>query len=187
MSVPALKLVDPSTGELIDPKRCVRCERMEAEAQEMDRKFKGSLLEIRKLRSDKQAELWGHPDRPKVQLLHTAHAAATKASPHTTRTKALDPNELETALRCLKRLGLRRCLAAVVGITWDPSFSKPRRNGTRECFNTFELCFRSTAKAISFAERAPLGWSPNAERLADLAGLSVTQVEDWLVDARRPA
>lgn len=181
---PDLKLVDPATGELVDPISCPRCARMEAEVEEITRKLKGALLEARTAREEKRARLWGNPDRPKVELLHALHAAATAANPDTPSRRAnLSTDELESALSCIRSRGFRRCVAAVVGIAWDPYFGPPGRNGKRPCHNTFDLCFRNAPKVDGFAERAPVGYEPDPERIAAIGGLPVEEIREWLGEA----
>lgn len=149
--------------------------------RKLNDELKGKRLTIARLEADREADALAAPERPQVEALHALHAAATKANPKTpSRTKRLDTTEREQAAYCVKKLKFPLCLAAIVGIAYDPSFGPPRRNGTRECFNTFELALRNTAKASSFAERVPQRWEPNPERIAEITGLDVETVEGWL-------
>ena len=184
-----LSVIDTATGEVREYGGCPQCDRMQAEGEEMDRKFKGLLLENRQLKADKHAELWGAPERPAVELLHAVHAAATKAAAasdkergvelrRATRRKALDSKELEQGMATYKALGLLKCLEAICGIVHDPGFGPPRKNGSRECFNHFELALRTTGHAERMAERIPTGWKPDLERVAEIGGVSVEWVRE---------
>jgi hypothetical protein len=55
-----------------------------------------------------------------------------------------------------KSVGLIGVLQAIAGAAFDPG-SRPRKNGTTEVYDDFELINRSKKHARSFRERAP-GW-----------------------------
>lgn len=169
-AVPHLKLVDPETGELVDPGRCTHCERMEAEVEEITRKFKGALLEVRRLKADREGELLASPERPAVDLLHELWKLACH------RRRDLDLADRERMNRAVRQLGFRRCCEAVAGASYDPNHSAPRKNGKRERFDDLELIFRETAKVHQFADRAPNGWQPNPAKIAAIGGVS----EEWV-------
>lgn len=166
-------------------------ERLLVNEEGLNNDLKGKRLRIAELAAEREEKALASPERPKVEALHALHAQATRAAHdadkaaatlnvRSARRKALDATERENAAVCVRKLGFRGCVKAVVGITFDPSWSNPRRNGTRECFNTFELCFRNTAKATSCAERAPLNWEPDVERIAAITGVEPAKIEEWL-------
>lgn len=176
-AAPTLRLVDPTTGELVDPGRCPHCEQAIAEAEEITRKFKGALLEIRKLKSDREGELLASPERPMVDAL----AALWRVGCH--RRRDLHLADRERMSRAVRQLGFRRCVEAIAGAAYDPNYSPPRRNGKRERFDDLELIFRETAKTHQFAERVPDGYAPQPERIAEIVGEAPETIRKWLGEA----
>lgn len=168
-------------GELVDYEGCPECDRTNRENEELTRKLKGALLEARSAREERYARLWGHENRPVIELLHKLHQVATDANPETpSRKKGIDSKELEQALATFKILGFRSCVLAVVGNAWDPNFGRPGKNGRKPCHNTFELALRDSTKATQFAERAPNGYEPDAEKIAAVGGVPVEWVRELL-------
>jgi len=186
VSAPALRVVT-SDGEVVPYEGCPNCEVTERENEELTRKLKGALLEARSAREERYARLWGHENRPVIELLHRLHHAATEANAKTpTRKKHLDSKELEQSLATFKVLGFRQCVLAIVGISYDPSWGRPGRNGKKPCHNTLELALRDSTKAQQFADRAPLGYEPDAERIAKVGAVPVEWVRELLGEKPPP-
>lgn len=173
-TAPHLHLVDPETGEIVDLTRCPHCEQAEALTEEITRKYKGALLQIRKLTADREGELLASPERPQVDALHALWKAACN------RRRDLHMADRERMNRAVRSLGFRRCCEAIAGAAYDPNFSPPRRNGKRERFDDAELIFRETAKVHQFAERVPNGWQPNPDRIAEITGERPETIRKWL-------
>lgn len=174
MSAPALKLIDTATGEVTEYGGCPSCEQAQAEVEEITRKWKGLLLENRKLKADKLAEILGAPERPITDLIH----AVWKVACH--RRRDLDLKDYERMNAMVRKLGLRTCLKAVAGASYDPTYAPPRRNGTRKRHDDLELIFREAAKVLDFADRVPEGWEPNVEKVAEIGGVSAEWVAEKL-------
>lgn len=155
-------------GRLIEEHRQLRLLLQRAE----DR-LKGADLEIARLRADEDEKAESNPYRGQADVLVACWKAACK--------RRRDPSAEEILKACarLKKRGLAQCLRAIAGAAYDPT-RRERRNGTVERFDDFELLYRSDAKMASFADRAPIGWEPNAAKVAAVAGLDVEQVERWL-------
>ncbi len=137
-----------------------------------DRDLKGKRLRIAELEADREAKALDDPLRAEVELIHAAWKVACR------RRRPLHFADRERISRAVKKLGLRRCLAAVAGAAYDPNRSKPRRNGHRETYNDLELVFREYANVARFAARVPDGWSPDPERLAAI----VEPDADWIAE-----
>ncbi len=177
MSEPALRLVDPETGELHEApvnqsKALALVAKLEVSVRMLERDLAGKRLRIAELESDREAAALDDPARPVVDLLH----AVWKVACH--RRRPLHFADRERIGRAVGKLGLRTCLAAVAGAAYDPNHSKPRRNGHRERFDDIELIFREYANVRRFAERVPKGWEPDLEKVAAIGGVSVEWVRE---------
>ena len=173
----ALKVIDTATGEVREYSGCPDCDRMRAESEEMDRKFKGLLLENRKLKSDKLAEILGAPERPVTDLLH----AVWKVACH--KRRDLDLKDYERMNALVRKHGLYKCLEAIAGAAFDPA-KTPRKNGSWKKHDDLELVFRESSKLLDFADRIPKGWTPNVERVAEIGGVSVEWVKQQLEEGK---
>ena len=58
---------------------------------------------------------------------------------------------------------------AIEGIAYDP-YETPRRNGTRQKHDGWDLLLKSADKLEEFANRAPLNWKDNLMEHAEEAG-----------------
>lgn len=166
-------------------------EELELANRKQEQELNGKRVQIAKLEMSEEERLFDAPEAQVVELLHALHAHATRVAheadkkagaedPRPQRKKRLDATERKQAGVCVKKLGFRICLAAVFGITYDPGWSPPRRNGSKECFNYFELALRNTQKAVSYAERVPNGWEPAPDKIAEVGKVEVEWVEALL-------
>lgn len=171
MGVATLRVIDTETGEITEHSGCPHCQQAQAETEELTKKFKGALLEIRKLKADRLAEILGAPERPQVELLHAVWKVACK------KRRDLDFKDYERMNAMVKKHGLGKCLAAIAGASYDCA-KTPRKNGTWKKHDDLELIFRESAKVLDFAERVPQGWTPNVEKVAHIGGVS----EQWVAD-----
>ncbi len=180
MTRPDLRLVDPDTGELAPDapsysEALAALGKLETAIRMLERDLAGKRLRIAELEADREAKALDDPLRAEVELIHAAWKVACR------RRRPLHVADRERISRAVKKLGLRRCLAAVAGAAYDPNRSKPRRNGHRETYNDLELVFREYANVARFAARVPDGWDPDPERLAAIGEPSA----DWIAERLR--
>lgn len=136
-------------------------------------RLKGADLEVARLKADEDEKALHDPHRGQADVLVACWKAACK--------KRRDPSAEEILKACarLKKRGLTECLRGIAGAAFDPT-KRERRNGTVEKFNDFELIFRSDSKLQGFIDRAPIGWKPDPEKVAEICGLDVEQVRKWI-------
>lgn len=179
MTRPALKLVDPDTGELAADapsysEALATLAKLGTQIRMLERDIAGKRLRIAELESDREARAMEDPLRAEVELIHVVWKVACK------RRRPLHFADRERISRSVKKLGLAKCLAAVAGAAYDPNRSKPRRNGRCEVYNDLELIFREYANVNRFAGRVPAGWQPDVAKVAAIAGVSAEWVEERL-------
>lgn len=180
-------LIDRETGEpapgapetysaaltlLEDVGRIVRT--LEDQNRMLERDLAGKRLRILDLERDREAAALDDPLLPEVEFLHRVWKRACG------RRRALHYADRERISRSIRELGLDTCLAAICGAAYDPTYSKPQRNGKRKRFDDLELIFREYAKVRDFADRVPDGWSPDLERLAELGEVEPAWLEHRL-------
>lgn len=136
-------------------------------------RLKGADLELAALKADLDDKARLNPHRGQADILVACWKAACK------RRRDPSADELLKACARLKKRGLTDCLKGIAGAAFDPT-RRERRNGTVERFDDFELIFRSDSKLQGFIDRAPVGWTPDPEKVAAIAGLDPEQVRKWI-------
>lgn len=137
------------------------------------RRLAGADLRIAQLEADRERAAMEDPLRPEVELLHKLWKRATG------RRRGLDANDREQISRALQGASLLTCLKAIAGAAYDPH-KRQLRNGKTESYNDLELIFRNAGKVADFARRAPKGWTPDPERIAEIGGVPVEYVQGLL-------
>ena len=146
---------------------------------ELQRKYDGALLQIGRLRAELEEWQGEHHLLAEVNCLVACWHAATG------RTRKPDHNDVQNIARILyKTGGFRRILTGIAGAAYDPN-SRVRRNGTKQVYNDLELITRNAGKLDDFAQRAPAGWEPGAERVAQISGQPVEWVAERLAKSWR--
>ena len=188
-----LRLVDPDTGVIGEdapsyPEALTALDEAALTIRGLEHDLRGKRLQIANLKADRERDAFDLPERRETEALHKLHAAATKANPKTpTRNGTLTFDIREKAAHCLRELGFRECVAAVLGIAYDPGWSQPGRNGKRECYNRLELSVRNTSNAERYAAKVPEGWTPPVERIAETTGEDIEWVRERLEAPPRAA
>ena len=111
---------------------------------------------------------------PEIECIAACHKAATG------KRRKLDAADFQRLARVLyKPNGFRTALTAVAGGGYDP-WTSTRKNGTTKAHNDLRKVFEDAAMVADFAARAPQGWEPNPDKVADLSGQPVEWVEERL-------
>lgn len=148
MGKPALRLIDTETGEISEG-TCPHCEEREAATVQLERDLRKAKAAVTRMQRDQEAEARDHKLWDEAQALHDWWAIACDHPG-----VKFDAEAFRQVLPRLKEVGPIGVLQAVAGVAFDPN-SAPRKNGTTELFNDWELLNRSGAKAKRFRERAP--------------------------------
>jgi hypothetical protein len=141
--------------------------------EKAEKRLAGADLEVARLHADRARDAETHPLRPQVNLVHACWCKATgKRRPlHFTDVEniaaAIDKFDLATALRC------------VIGLAYDP-YKTRQRNGREKPHNDLDTGFKSFGRVADYAGRAPVGWEPDPEKVAAIAGVEVETVNKWL-------
>lgn len=142
-----LLVVNPATGESIPFLEYTQDLRDQIEGLETD--VRSWRTRHANLKRDKQAEATRHALWPRV--LELFEVWKVKCNHPKTN---FDADYFECGRIMYERHGEDVCKLAIEGAAYAPS-TKPRRNGTVERFDDFELIFRSETKLASFVNRAP--------------------------------
>ena len=142
-----LRLVDPVSGEILE-EGCPACAANERIIQEYERKHRGLLSQLGKLRADRAREARAHELFPIAHRLYDHWKAACDhpRSPFT-------PDRFFEAVDAIENYGEAFCRRAIDGAAFDP-YTTERRNGTTKAHNGWPLIF-DTKKVEDFAARAP--------------------------------
>lgn len=147
-----LRLVDTSTGELHSPdERIAELEDQLAGAHKDIRAWRTRYanLERDKARDARASELW-----PTAIRLFDVWKQRTG---HTRSQWTLDRFFLVEPM--LATYGPEMCERAIAGIAHDP-YTKRRRNGTIQRFDSWKTCFSAADTFEEMANRAPRDWTP---------------------------
>lgn len=150
MASPArhLQVVDTSTGDVLP--ECPDCKLHEQTYKELERKYKGLLSQLGRMRADKRAEAQRHAAWPEIAglFLLWRDECNHPRSPFT-------PERFWQGLPRLEDFGRDFLALAIWGAATDPFLGEPRKNGTRPRYDDWELIMRSPEKTEDFARRAP--------------------------------
>jgi hypothetical protein len=174
---PHLRVVDDA-GELHDvPAEKSEALRLVAElerqVQLLENDLQGKRLAIDRLKADREQQALASPETPKVELVHVVWRKAFG------KRRPLHYADRENIAGAVKKLGLALCLRALAGAHFDP-YTRRLRNGKLKRFDDLNTVFKNYGAVAEHAERAPEGWAPDPERVAELAGVEVERVRDWL-------
>lgn len=148
VSQPALHLINTETGE-ISQGACPHCEEREAAVVQLEKDLRVEKAKVTRLQRQQEDKARGHKLWDEAQMLHDWWAIACDHPG-----VQFGADEFKQVLPRLKELGPVGVLQAIAGAAYDPN-ERPRKNGTTEFFNDWELVMRSSAKCRRFAERAP--------------------------------
>jgi hypothetical protein len=146
---PALKLVNPETGEIHDPGECRECRHKDDVIAGLERDIRGWAARYAELRRDLVQEAKQHPMYDDVKAIF---AYWKRACRHPRSQFSADRFWLIQPF--FERHGEAMCRKAIDGAAFDP-MTKRRKNGSIERFDSVELIFRDEGKFESFANRAP--------------------------------
>ncbi len=148
----SLRVVDEATGELHDS--CPGCVKLEHEITVLQKKMRGVAGELGEALADRRAkaeasEYWGLAAR---LFLYWKRACRHERAEWSWQ-------RFELCLPYIQdgTYGLEMCLRAIAGARFDP-FTRRRKNGSVERYDSWELIFRDHGKFESFCNRAPRGW-----------------------------
>lgn len=168
----ALRLVDPTTGEIQECPTCVNWERT---YNELQRKYRGALSQIGALRAELAPEE-GHELFPVAKSLHDYwkalcrhpfHKPAVHCAPCARTKFTVDRfNEIRPRLQEHGEEAEELCRLAIQGAAYDP-FVTTRKNGTKKRHNDFHQVFAAD-KFMEFVNKAP-HHLPDARKVHTLA------------------
>ena len=153
---PALRLVDPETGELgeeIDG--CKECHRLkmlvqalEKDIDNLEADLRGKRAQIKALKSDREKEARNHPQREAIEELF-AYWCEKCNHP---RSK-LDAERTFRLAWGIEHYGMAMSKLAIDGAAFDP-WVRRRKNGTLKKFDELKLIFRDAPQLEDFVCRA---------------------------------
>ena len=179
-AAPALRLVDPETGELHDPRECAECKRKDDVIADHERTLRKKGAEITALRRDREAEARGSQLWPIAERLFAIWKAATN---NTSSRSVLTFDRFEDVKPFIRdsegetlsyqpgppRNSLEECAAAIIGRTAYP-YEQKRANGTIQRFHEWDRIFGTAGKRASSAnfeesrDRRPRDWRERLRR-----------------------
>lgn len=136
-------------------------------------RISGLDLRIIELQVDREQRALEAPERPQVEVIHKLWKKATG------KRRQLHFEDREAIAAAIRKLGFALCIRALAGAKYDP-YTRRLRNGTVKRYNDLETIFKSYAKVIDFAERAPKDWKPDAVKIAAVAAVEVEWVREQL-------
>ena len=149
-----LRLVDGNTGEVVDEeRRCSNCQELQDQLDGAGKEIKGWRNRYAKLERDLEEEA------RKDALWLVAQALFKKwqqLSGH--KNSKWTPGRFYACEPYLRRHGWEMFERAVTGLTYQP-YTKQRRNGTTQRFDSWESLTKSDGAFEEYANRAPKGWT----------------------------
>lgn len=138
-----------------------------------ENRCRGLDLQIARLEADRELAAQNNPLRPEIDLVHACWKRATG------KRRPLHFTDVENIGAAVKKLGLRTCLQAVVGLSYDPH-TRRQRNGDTKPYNDLETAFKSYGRVQDYADRAPKDWEPNVNAIAEIGGVEPEWVKQLL-------
>lgn len=144
-----LRLVDPETGEIT---QCAGCHNWERTYHELEKKYRGALSQIGKLRADKEAEARQHELWPQAVELFDYWKFRTKH-----KKARWTGDRFWIVQPFLDREGFRDCRDALIGLLGSDFHMKRGEYAKRkgQVFDEFERPFSSQGDFERFREMAP--------------------------------
>lgn len=153
MTKPNLKLIDTSTGEIVQQEpTCPSCAFLQDQLDGVERELRAWRFRYANLARDKEQEARDHRLWPEALDLFEQWKLECK-HPRSEWT----PDRFFAIMPLLKRYGYETCSRAIAGIAYDP-YTRVRRNGTAQRFDEWERVFKDAGNLERFANCAPKGW-----------------------------
>ncbi len=139
----------------------------------LEKDLRAKRAQILRLTKKQEDELRLDPLYVQAQALHHLHQVATE------NRRKLDATDLAGVYSCLRNASFETCCYAIAGARFDPYISH-QKNGKRKRHDTFGLIFRNLEKLHQFAGKAPPGWTPTPEAIAEITETPLVDVNEWL-------